>query len=145
MKRTRRTEPTEKRSGDQQNGVIAKEIASSPTPPLSPVMGSQVQCMAEIPRNGEMVVHTPVLISHQPRVNSNFSPQKHPSENGVSTQDESFEELISLPMGTKPPRLDAMSPEEKDTAGIPLTPILAFEEKGGRGPLPQVDNVQKIG
>lgn len=42
---------------------------SGPTPPLSPVMGSQVQCMAETPRNGEMVVRTPVLISHQSRVN----------------------------------------------------------------------------
>ncbi|KAM6464601.1 ensconsin isoform 2-T2 [Liasis olivaceus] len=144
MKRTRRTEPAEKKSDDQQNGVIAKEIASSPTPPLSPVMGSQVQCMAETPRNGEMVVHTPVLISHQPRVNldSNLNPRKHPNENGVSMQDENFEELISLPIGTKPPRLDARSPEEKDTSDIPLTPILAFEEKGARGSLPQVDNVQ---
>ncbi|XP_015665420.1 ensconsin [Protobothrops mucrosquamatus] len=145
MKRTRRSEPAEKKSDDQQNGVIVKEIAvSGPTPPLSPVMGSQVQCMAETPRNGEIVVHTPVLISHQSRVNldSNLNPQKHPNENGVSTQDENFEELISLPMGKKPPRLDAMSPEEKDSSDIPLTPILAFEENGARGSLPQVDNVQ---
>ncbi|KAM3856642.1 ensconsin isoform 6-T6 [Vipera latastei] len=144
MKRTRRSEPAEKKSDDQQNGVIAKEIAVSPTPPLSPVMGSQVQCMAETPRNGEMVVRTPVLISHQSRVNldSNLNPRKHLNENGVSTQDENFEELISLPMGKKPPRLDAMSPEEKDSSDIPLTPILAFEENGARGSLPQVDNVQ---
>ncbi|KAG8123808.1 hypothetical protein E2320_019142 [Naja naja] len=133
-----------KKSDEQQNGLIAKEIESSPTPPLSLVMGSQVQCMAEIPRNGEMVLHTPVLISHQPRVNldSNLNPQKHSNENGVSTQNENFEELISLPMGTKPPRLDVMSPEEKDSSDIPLTPILAFEENGARGSLPQVDNVQ---
>ncbi|KAK9411609.1 ensconsin [Crotalus adamanteus] len=144
MKRTRRSEPAEKKSDDQQNGVIAKEIVSGPTSPLSPVMGSQVQCMAETPRNGEIVVHTPVLISHQSRVNldSNLNPRKHPNENGVSTQDENFEELISLPMGKKPPRLDAMSPEEKDSSDIPLTPILAFEENGARGSLPQVDNVQ---
>uniref|UniRef100_A0A8C6VA02 Microtubule associated protein 7 n=1 Tax=Naja naja TaxID=35670 RepID=A0A8C6VA02_NAJNA len=144
MKRTRRSEPVEKKSDEQQNGLIAKEIESSPTPPLSLVMGSQVQCMAEIPRNGEMVLHTPVLISHQPRVNldSNLNPQKHSNENGVSTQNENFEELISLPMGTKPPRLDVMSPEEKDSSDIPLTPILAFEENGARGSLPQVDNVQ---
>lgn len=73
---------------------------------------------------------------------SNLNPQKHLNENGVSTQDENFEELISLPMGKKPPRLDAMSPEEKDSSDIPLTPILAFEENGARGSLPQVDNVQ---
>ncbi|XP_034274771.1 ensconsin isoform X3 [Pantherophis guttatus] len=144
MKRTRRSEPVERKSDEQQNGVIAKEIVSGPTPPLSPVMGSQVQCMAETPRNGEMVLHTPVLISHQPRVNldSNLNPRKYSNENGVSTQDENFEELISLPMGIKPPRLDAMSPEEKDSSDIPLTPILAFEENGARGSLPQVDNVQ---
>ncbi|XP_070788792.1 ensconsin isoform X5 [Pituophis catenifer annectens] len=144
MKRTRRSEPVERKSDEQQNGVIAKEIVSGPTPPLSPVMGSQVQCMAETPRNGEMVLHTPVLISHQPRVNldSNLNPRKYSNENGVSTQDENFEELISLPMGIKPPRLDAMSPEEEDSSDIPLTPILAFEENGARGSLPQVDNVQ---
>ncbi|XP_058027006.1 ensconsin isoform X2 [Ahaetulla prasina] len=144
MKRTRRSEPVERKSDEQQNGVIAKEIVSGSTPPLSPVMGSQVQCMAETPRNGEMVLLTPVLISHQPRVNldSNLNPQKHSNENGVSTQDENFEELISLPMGIKPPRLDAMSPEEEDSSDIPLTPILAFEENGALGSLPQVDNVQ---
>uniref|UniRef100_A0A8C5RH53 Microtubule associated protein 7 n=1 Tax=Laticauda laticaudata TaxID=8630 RepID=A0A8C5RH53_LATLA len=144
MKRTRRSEPVEKKSDEQQNGLIAKEIESGPTPLLSPVMGSQVQCMAETPRNGEMVLHTPVLISHQPRVNldSNLNPQKHSNENGVSMQDENFEELISLPMGIKPPRLDVMSPEEEDSSDIPLTPILAFEENGAQGSLPQVDNVQ---
>lgn len=57
-------------------------------------------------------------------------------------QNENFEELISLPMGTKPPRLDAMNNDEKDSSEIPLTPILAFEAKGTLGPLPQVDNVQ---
>ncbi|XP_013916034.1 PREDICTED: ensconsin isoform X2 [Thamnophis sirtalis] len=143
MKRTRRSEPMERKSDEQQNGVIAKEIVSSPTSPLSPVMGSQVQCMTETPCNGEMVLHTPALISHQPRVNldSNLNPRKHSNENGVSAQDENFEELISLPMGIKPPRLDTMSPEEKDNSDIPLTPILAFEENGARGSLPQVDNV----
>ncbi|XP_070589693.1 LOW QUALITY PROTEIN: ensconsin [Erythrolamprus reginae] len=144
MKRTRRSEPMERKSDEQQNGVTAKEIVSGPTPPLSPIMGSQVQHMVETQRNGEMVLHTPMLISHQPRVNldSNLNPRKHSNENGVSMQDENFEELISLPMGMKPPRLDAMSPEEKDSSDIPLTPILAFEENGARESLPQVDNVQ---
>lgn len=57
-------------------------------------------------------------------------------------QNENFEEIISLPMGTKPSRLDALNNEEKDSSEIPLTPILAFEDKGTLGPLPQVDNVQ---
>nr|XP_060609411.1 ensconsin isoform X5 [Anolis sagrei ordinatus] len=144
MRRTRRTEAAEKKSNEQQNGEITKERASSPTSPLSPVMGSQVQHVPESPRNGEVVTHTHVLISHEPTVNldSNLNPGKHPNENGVTMQNENFEELINLPMGTKPSRLDAMNNDEKESAAIPLTPILAFEEKGTLGPLPQVDNVQ---
>ncbi|XP_053144682.1 ensconsin isoform X2 [Hemicordylus capensis] len=143
MKRTRRTEAADKKSNEQQNGEIAKETVTSPTSPLSPVMSSQVQCVPEPPRNGEMVTHAHVLISHQPTVtlDSNFNPGKHSNENGVSMQNENFEELISLPMGTKQSRLDAMNNDE-DGSGIPLTPILAFEDKGTLGPLPQVDNVQ---
>ena len=57
-------------------------------------------------------------------------------------QDENFEELISLPVGTKTSRLDAMKKDEKESSDIPLAPILAFEEKGTLGSLPQVDNVQ---
>nr|XP_028579351.1 ensconsin isoform X6 [Podarcis muralis] len=142
MKRTRRTEAAEKKSNEQQNGEIAKETAVST--PLSPAMASQVQCVPESPRNGELLTHTHVLISHQPTVNldSNLNPGKHPNENGVSMQNDNFEEVISLPMGTKPPRLDAMNNDDKNSPDISLTPILAFEEKGTLGPLPQVDNVQ---
>ncbi|XP_034964788.2 ensconsin isoform X2 [Zootoca vivipara] len=142
MKRTRRTEAAEKKSNEQQNGEIAKETAVST--PISPAMGSQVQCVPESPRNGELLTHTHVLISHQPTVNldSNLNPGKHPNENGVSMQNDNFEEVISLPMGTKPSRLDAMNNDDKNSPDISLTPILAFEEKGTLGPLPQVDNVQ---
>nr|XP_020635076.1 ensconsin isoform X4 [Pogona vitticeps] len=144
MKRTRRTEAAEKKSNEQQNGEITKETVSSPMSPLSPMMGSQVQCVPESPRNGEMVTHTHVLLSHQPTVNlaSNLNPGKHSNENGVTMQDENFEELISLPVGTKTSRLDAMNKDEKESSDIPLAPILAFEEKGTLGSLPQVDNVQ---
>ncbi|XP_078239455.1 ensconsin isoform X6 [Pogona vitticeps] len=144
MKRTRRTEAAEKKSNEQQNGEITKETVSSPMSPLSPMMGSQVQCVPESPRNGEMVTHTHVLLSHQPTVNldSNLNPGKHSNENGVTMQDENFEELISLPVGTKTSRLDAMNKDEKESSDIPLAPILAFEEKGTLGSLPQADNVQ---
>uniref|UniRef100_A0A8D2JDX4 Microtubule associated protein 7 n=1 Tax=Varanus komodoensis TaxID=61221 RepID=A0A8D2JDX4_VARKO len=73
---------------------------------------------------------------------SNLNPGKHQNENGVTMQDENFEELISLPVGTKPPRLDALDNDKKESSDIPFTPILAFEETGTLGPLPQVDNVQ---
>ncbi|XP_044279814.1 ensconsin isoform X2 [Varanus komodoensis] len=144
MKRTRRTEAAEKKSNEQQNGDIAKESAISPTSALSPAMGSQGQRVPESPCNGEMVARTHVLLSHQPTANldSNLNPGKHQNENGVTMQDENFEELISLPVGTKPPRLDALDNDKKESSDIPFTPILAFEETGTLGPLPQVDNVQ---
>ncbi|XP_048345919.1 ensconsin isoform X8 [Sphaerodactylus townsendi] len=144
MKRTRRTEAAEKKSNEQQNGEITKDAASSPTSPISPVINSQIQHIPESPRNGEMVTQTHVLISHQPMANidSNLNLGKCTNENGVSMQNENFEEIINLPVGTKPSRLDALNNEEEDSSEIPLTPILAFEDKGTLGPLPQVDNVQ---
>lgn len=65
--------------------------------------------------------------------------EKQPSENGVSIQNENFEEIINLPIGSKPSRLDVTNSESPE---IPLNPILAFDDEGTLGPLPQVDGVQ---
>lgn len=65
--------------------------------------------------------------------------EKQPNENGVSTENENFEEIINLPIGSKPSRLDVTNSENPE---IPLNPILAFDEEGTLGPLPQVDGVQ---
>lgn len=65
--------------------------------------------------------------------------EKQPNENGISLQDENFEEIINLPIGSKPSRLDVTNSENPE---IPLKPILAFEDEGTLGPLPQVDGVQ---
>lgn len=64
--------------------------------------------------------------------------EKQPNENGVSLQNENFEEIINLPIGSKPSRLDVTNSESPE---IPLNPILAFDDEG-LGPLPQVDGVQ---
>lgn len=65
--------------------------------------------------------------------------EKQPSENGVSVQNENFEEIINLPIGSKSSRLDVANSESPE---IPLNPILAFDDEGTLGPLPQVDGVQ---
>lgn len=65
--------------------------------------------------------------------------EKQPSENGVSVQNENFEEIINLPIGSKPSRLDVANSESPE---IPLNPILAFDDEGTLGPLPPVDGVQ---
>lgn len=65
--------------------------------------------------------------------------EKQPNENGVSVQNENFEEIINLPIGSKPSKLDVTNSESPE---IPLNPILAFDDEGTLGPLPQVDGVQ---
>ncbi|XP_073193517.1 ensconsin isoform X2 [Lepidochelys kempii] len=149
MKRTRRTEVVDKKSNEQQNGELSKanvtgETATSPTSPLESVMASQLQRVTESPHNGESVTHSQIIISHQPTVNmdSNLNPGREPNENGVSMQNDNFEELIHLPIGSKPSTLDALNNDGSNSPEIPLNPILAFEDKGTLGPLPQVDSVQ---
>ncbi|XP_030412259.1 ensconsin isoform X7 [Gopherus evgoodei] len=149
MRRTRRTEAVDKKSNEQQNGEISKanvtgETATSPTSPLESVVASQLQHVTESPHNGESVTHSQIVISHQPTVNmdSNLNPGKEPNENGVSMQNDNFEEIINLPIGSKPSTLDALNNDGSNSPEIPLNPILAFEDKGTLGPLPQVDSVQ---
>ncbi|KFQ86759.1 Ensconsin, partial [Phoenicopterus ruber ruber] len=146
MKRTRRVEAVDKKANDQQNGHISKAnitgeaVITSPASPLEPAGGPQLQHATQSLHNGKPVTCTRVVVSHQPPVNmdSNLNPEKN--ENGMSMQNENFEEIINLPIGSKPSRLDAMNNDGSNSPEIPLNPILAFEDKGTL--LPQVDSVQ---
>ncbi|NXX90637.1 MAP7 protein, partial [Centropus bengalensis] len=147
MKRTRRVEAVDKKPNDQQNGHISKaavtgeEVITSPASPLEPA-GPQLQHVTQSQHNGKPVTCTHVLVSHQPSVNmdSNLNPEKNANENGMSMQNDNFEEIINLPIGSKPSRLDALNNDGSNSSEIPLNPIIAFEEKGTL--LPQVDSVQ---
>ncbi|NWQ77292.1 MAP7 protein, partial [Columbina picui] len=148
MKRTRRVEAVDKKPNDQQNGHISKTnisgeaVITSPASPLEPAAGPQLQHAAQPPHNGKPVTCTRVIVSHQPTVNvdSNQNPEKNANENGMPMQNDNFEEIINLPVGSKPSRLDAMNNDGSNSPEIPLNPILAFEDKGTL--LPQVDSVQ---
>ncbi|KAM6081073.1 ensconsin isoform 3-T3 [Chlamydotis macqueenii] len=148
MKRTRRVEAVDKKPNDQQNGHISKAnmtgeaVVTSPASPLEPAEGPQLQHATQSPHNGKPVTCTRVIVSHQSPVNmdSNLNPEKNASENGMSVQNDNFEEIINLPIGSKPSRLDAMNNDGSSSPEIPLNPILAFEDKGTL--LPQVDSVQ---
>ncbi|XP_055569577.1 ensconsin isoform X2 [Falco cherrug] len=148
MKRTRRVEAVDKKPNDQQNGHISKanitgEAAiNSPASPLEPAGGPQLQHATQSPHNSKSVTCTPVIVSHQPPVNmdSNLNPEKNANGNGMSMQNDNFEEIINLPIGSKPSRLDAVSNDGSNSPEIPLNPMLAFEDKGTL--LPQVDSVQ---
>ncbi|XP_040305015.1 ensconsin isoform X3 [Herpailurus yagouaroundi] len=126
MKRTRRTEPTDKKTVDQRNGDITKGALTGET---------------DSSGNGEPVASPHAVTSHQSKVTVESTPnlEKQPSENGVSVQNENFEEIINLPIGSKSSRLDVTNSESPE---IPLNPILAFDDEGTLGPLPQVDGVQ---
>ncbi|KFP85435.1 Ensconsin, partial [Apaloderma vittatum] len=148
MKRTRRVEPVDKKPNDQQNGHISKTniteeaVITSPTSPLEPEGEPQLPYATQSSHNGTPVTCTHVIVSHQPTISmdSNLNPEKNGNENGMSVQSDNFEEIINLPIGSKPSRLDAMKNDGSNSPEIPLNPILAFEEKGTL--LPQVDSVQ---
>uniref|UniRef100_A0A8C5TNA9 Microtubule associated protein 7 n=1 Tax=Malurus cyaneus samueli TaxID=2593467 RepID=A0A8C5TNA9_9PASS len=154
MKRTRRVEPVDKKSNDQHNGHISKAnitgeaVAASPASPLEPACPleptaePQLQHAVSPPHNGTPAACTRVVVPHQPPVNvdSNLNPETNANENGMSMQNDNFEEIMNLPIGSKPPRLDAMNNDGSNSPEIPLNPILAFEDKGTL--LPQVDSVQ---
>ncbi|KAM5285357.1 ensconsin isoform 3-T5 [Hipposideros larvatus] len=135
MKRTRKTEATDKKAVDQRNGDIAKGDLTGGT------AVSTLPCMMNSPGNGEPAASPHVVTSHQSKVTVESTPnlEKQPNENGVSLQNENFEEIINLPIGSKPSRLDVTNSESPE---IPLNPILAFDDEGTLGPLPQVDGVQ---
>ncbi|XP_056344882.1 ensconsin isoform X6 [Oenanthe melanoleuca] len=142
MKRTRRVEAVDKKSNDQQNGHISKTnitgeaAAGSPACPLEPAAGAQPQQAVPAPHNGAPgAPHLPPA-----SLDSNLNPEKNANENGMSMQNDNFEEIMNLPIGSKPPRLDAMNNDGSNSPEIPLNPILAFEDKGTL--LPQVDSVQ---
>ncbi|XP_059556413.1 ensconsin isoform X2 [Myotis daubentonii] len=134
MKRTRRTEATDKKTVDQRNGDIAKGALTGGT--VSALPG-----MMNSPGNGDPAASPHMVTSHQSKVTVESTPnlEKQPNENGVSLENENFEEIINLPIGSKPSRLDVANSENPE---IPLNPILAFEDEGTLGSLPQVDGVQ---
>nr|XP_032603455.2 ensconsin isoform X7 [Taeniopygia guttata] len=148
MKRTRRVEAVDKKSNDQQNGHISKAnitgeaVAGSPACPSEPAAGPQLQHAVPPPHNGTPAACVHGGVPHQPpaNVDSNLNPEENANENGMSMQNDNFEEIMNLPIGSKPSRLDAMNNDGTNSPEIPLNPILAFEDKGTL--LPQVDNVQ---
>ncbi|NXV02369.1 MAP7 protein, partial [Cettia cetti] len=148
MKRTRRVEAVDKKSNDQQNGHISKtnitgEAATgSPAPPSEPAAGPQLQPTVPPPHNEAPAAGTCLGVPQQPpgNVDSNLNPEENANENGMSMQNDNFGEIMNLPIGSKPSRLDPMNNDGSNSPEIPLNPILAFEDKGTL--LPQVDSVQ---
>nr|XP_038961367.1 ensconsin isoform X10 [Rattus norvegicus] len=133
MRRTRRTETADKKTTGQSNGDMVKGVLAGETE-VSALPG------VNSPGHVESAGSTHGVALQQSKVTIESSPdlEKQPNENGMSTQNENFEEIINLPVGSKASRLDVSN----ENPEIPLKPILAFNDEGTLGPLPQVDGVQ---
>lgn len=134
MKRTRRSEPGDKQSSVQSNGEIPKTIENTAITSSSLPEEQEpafLQGTAETPRNGELLTSSPRIITFQQTLTVD-STENQPNENGLCTPNNNFEEIINLPVGTKPIKLDALNNEGNSMENLPRNPIIAFE----------VDNVQ---
>lgn len=133
MRRTRRTETADKKTTGQSNGDIVKGVLAGETE-VSALPG------VNSPEHVGSADSTHGVALQQSKVTTESSPdlEKQPNENGMSTQNENFEEIINLPVGSKASRVDVTN----ESPEIPLKPILAFNDEGTLGPLPQVDGVQ---
>uniref|UniRef100_A0A2K6R9Y8 Uncharacterized protein n=1 Tax=Rhinopithecus roxellana TaxID=61622 RepID=A0A2K6R9Y8_RHIRO len=121
---SRRTEATDKKTIDQRNGDIAKGALTGGTE-LSILL-----CTTNALGNGEPVASPYVVTSHQSKTTVE-----------ISVQNENFEDIINLSIGSKPSRLDVTNSKNPE---IPLNPILAFDDERTLGPLYQVHGTAKV-
>ncbi|XP_030642003.1 ensconsin isoform X2 [Chanos chanos] len=152
MKRTRRSEPVEKKTTPQRNGDLPQQkpestaLGSNSTGPSVSVSEAQsVQVTTESDKtgsNGHTVpsLSSPALTPAGQRTPSDS--QLH--ENGVVTLTEPFEEIIEVPMATKLSRQEGDGEEEDEEGGQEeaRVPILAFRENCSTHTLSQLDESQ---
>ncbi|XP_032876859.1 ensconsin isoform X8 [Amblyraja radiata] len=90
----------------------------------------------EMSNDGEFAVHSQTDIQCP-------SAQNIIKENGVSTEDESFEDYIDLAFGISTRvATETTNDDCKDEVGIPVNPVIAFEENGSMELLTKVDGIQ---
>ncbi|KAI1897671.1 hypothetical protein AGOR_G00085660 [Albula goreensis] len=132
MKRTRRSEPVEKKSIPHRNGDLSQQTVSMPEPSSS-VTVTDLENKEHSDRNGHGL---PGPASALPTIPEG-SPvtEAQPKENGIPAQSDAFEEVINLPVGTKLTRLDLGDEED-------LIPVVAFRENGSLRPLASMEDVQ---
>ncbi|KAK1171524.1 ensconsin-like isoform X9 [Acipenser oxyrinchus oxyrinchus] len=151
MKRTRRSNGADKKPVSQRNWEVSQQTKTEETVPSQmpeqtpqPVKIEQksheepaAQCT---PSNGHGQLST--LHSHPAPVTeeSTSTIVKQPKENGISVQNDSFEEVINLPVGTKTSKLDLTGEGSQDVSAI--IPVLAFKENGSLGSLANAEGVQ---
>ncbi|MGH0122634.1 UNVERIFIED_CONTAM: hypothetical protein FKN15_009669 [Acipenser sinensis] len=151
MKRTRRSNGADKKPVSQRNGEVSQQTKTEETVPsqmpeqtpqsVKIEQKSHEEPAAQCTRsNGHGQLS--ILHSHPAPVTEESSSTivKQPKENGISVQNDSFEEVINLPVGTKTSKLDLTGEGSQDVSAI--IPVLAFKENGSLGSLANAEGVQ---
>ncbi|XP_043932354.1 ensconsin [Protopterus annectens] len=154
MKRTRRSDTSDKKSAAQRNGEIStptkteeteREDSSSVPEQQYPTEREAFSspdgelALQQTRSNGEITLHR---TTENPETYESTANTEQPKENGVSMQMDSFEEIITLPVETKASKLDVVHMDENSSNEIPVNPVIAFEDHSSLGSVSQVDIVQ---
>ncbi|KAK6489022.1 ensconsin isoform X13 [Huso huso] len=149
MKRTRRSDGADKKPDSQRNGEVSQQTKTEETVPSQLSKQTPQSVKIEQKSHEEPAAqhtgsngHGQLSISDSPPAaeESTSTVEKRPKENGISEQNDSFEEVINLPVGTKTSKLGLTGEGSQD--GSALIPVLAFKENGSLGSLANVDGVQ---
>ncbi|XP_071997556.1 ensconsin isoform X9 [Engystomops pustulosus] len=132
MKRTRRSEGVDKQPTVQKNGEVSKPVENTAVTPTTLNEEQSSAFLQSNAENGESIAHSPRIVTFSPDLPIN-SKEQQPNENGLRTPNNNFEEIINIPLGSKPMKLESLNNEGNSMEGLPpLNPLIAFE----------VDNVQ---
>ncbi|XP_041043108.1 ensconsin isoform X1 [Carcharodon carcharias] len=156
MKRTRRSDASEKKDNqvrppEQRNGEVPKLTSVDEASNQNPDLTTETETKLKVPEevaNQESVVQevdsNREFVDHSQIDKECPATEKIIRENGVSVQNENFEELIDLSLGIKASRITTETSNDdcQDEVGIPVNPIIAFEENGSMELLTKVDGIQ---
>ncbi|XP_048386983.1 ensconsin-like isoform X3 [Stegostoma tigrinum] len=154
MQRTRKSDTSEKKDNrvrltEQTNGEVPKlasvDEASSQNPDLTTEATSKVsEEMANVEPVFKKVDNKMEFVDHSQIDKECPATKKIIRENGVSVQNESFEDFIDLSFEIKATRVatETRSDDCQGKDGIPVNPIIAFEENGSVELLTKVESIQ---
>ncbi|XP_067882191.1 ensconsin-like isoform X1 [Heterodontus francisci] len=154
MKRTRRSDTSEKKDNqvmptEQRNGEVSNLATLDEETSQNPDL-TEMETMSKVPE--EMANEEPVIqevgnkgefVNHSQIDKECSATEKIIRENGVSVQDENFEDFIDLSLGIKATRVatETINDDCQDEVGIPVNPVIAFEENGSMELLTKVDGI----
>ncbi|XP_043541951.1 ensconsin-like isoform X6 [Chiloscyllium plagiosum] len=153
MQRTRKSDTSEKKDNrvsltEQRNGEVHKlaslDEASSQNPNLTEAMPKVPEEMVDQETVIKNVDNKVEFVDHSQIDKTCPAAEKIIRENGVSVQNENFEDFIDLSLEIKATRVatETRSDNCQGKDDIPVNPIIAFEENGSVELLTKVESIQ---